>query len=252
MTLTGTNSPLEAAAISDLGKVRKRNEDAYVIDLERKLFIVSDGMGGANEGALASEIVTSVLPRMIAPHLDLEVKSRARSLRQYLRKTVIDLSNHLHNQAEDDPSLKGMGATVVLAAIRNRWVHIAHLGDSRAYIQRENTLMQLTEDHSMISLLLRQEIITPEEIMNHPAKGKILRFVGMPGNPLPEVSTLSLLKGDRLLLCTDGLTGMITDEEIKAILHSHPDLANACRALINAANNAGGEDNITAMIVNWR
>ena len=145
-----------------------------------------------------------------------------------------------------------MGATVVLAMIKRRSAYIAHMGDSRAYLFRDNQLKQLTEDHSIVGILLRHGDITPEEATEHPAKGRLSRYVGMEGKVYPDVRSIAIKKEDRLLLCSDGLSGMLNDRNIAELLIMHPDPQAACKALADAANSAGGTDNITVVIVDWK
>jgi protein phosphatase len=252
-----TNSKLKHpnmhwGGLTDIGKVRQENQDAFVVEPEMGLFVVSDGMGGAQGGALASKVVISVLPRIIEKKIAELKKPTAEAVRRSMRDAIMELSRQVYEKSVNQIGLKGMGATVVLALIRGRWAHIAHLGDSRAYLLRNGQLTRITEDHSVIAILLRRGEITPEEAKFHPAKSQLTRVVGMEGEAYPDVYTIALKKGDRLLLCTDGLTGMISDTKIETILKKHSDPKQACRSLIDAANQAGGSDNITAIVADWR
>jgi len=239
-------------AVSDIGKARADNQDAFAVDSQTGLFIVSDGMGGAQAGALASQVVIRVLPEMLQAHSDMLKTAPARKVRRILRDSVAELSRELQQKSEDRPGLKGMGATVVATQIRQRWAHIVNMGDSRAYLLRGCNLTQLTEDHSVVALLLRNGEITVEAAKEHAARSHLTRFVGMPMDVLPDVRSVSLRIGDRLLLCTDGLTGMVPDEQLAAILTDREDPEPTCRRLIAAANLAGGRDNITAVVVDWQ
>ena len=240
-----------AGWMSDVGQVRGHNEDACLVDTGRGLFVVSDGMGGAQAGELASEIVVKALPQMIGDGLARCEKTSARAIRRVLRDAVTELNRQLHEQSAHQAGLKGMGATVALVLIRKRWAHITHMGDSRVYLWRAGGLEQLTADHSIVGILLRDGEITPEQAETHPAKGSLSRYVGMGGDVYPDVRTITLKKGDRLLLCSDGLTGMVPDSEIATILAGNDDPRQACEALVAAANQTGGKDNITAVVVNW-
>ncbi|MDI7278161.1 MAG: SpoIIE family protein phosphatase, partial [Anaerolineae bacterium] len=150
------------------------------------------------------------------------------------------------------PRPRRPGATVAAAWLRGGQAHLAHMGDSRIYLYRQGRLSQQTEDHSVVALLLRSGEITPEEARRHPARHQITRHVGMEGEVYADVRTIQLEPGDRLLLCTDGLTGPLDDERVAALLAEHGDPEAACRALVAAANAAGGADNITALVVDWR
>ncbi len=241
---------LAAAAATDVGKVRAQNEDAHLVDIEHGLFIVSDGMGGMQAGEVASKVVVEVLPRMIEQRLAGLEKTGGQSLRKMLSEAIVELSGQLCCASATQPGLKGMGATLVLVLIRGRCACVAHMGDSRVYLFRNGKLTQLTEDHSLVALLLRRGDITPRQAKTHPARSQISRYVGMEGELGPDVSALMLKVGDRLLLCSDGLTGMVADNSIRTILKTKRDPKTACESLIEAANAAGGHDNITAVVLN--
>lgn len=240
---------LTAASASDVGKVRAQNEDACLVDVEHGLFIVSDGMGGAQAGALASKIVVRVLPRLIKERLTRLKKPSSRTVRLSLRDAIVELSQQIHKESANRIDLKGMGATVVLVMLRRRWAYLTHMGDSRAYLFRDGQLTQLTDDHSIVGILLRHGDITPEEARKHPARGRLSRYVGMKGKVYPDVQTQALRAEDKLLLCSDGLSGMLTDIAIAKLLKKHQDPQAACQALVNGANAAGGKDNTTVVIV---
>ena len=245
--------PVRAACVSDAGRVRENNEDSYLVSLEQNLLIVSDGMGGHQAGEVASEAVVTVLPEMIKQRLAGESSPRPRIVELTLRETILQLSQRLRAESAGRGGLKGMGATVALAWLRGPegMAHLAHMGDSRIYLYRHGNLTQLTEDHSVVALLLKRGDITPEEARRHPARGRLSRYVGMEGEVYPDVQTVRLREGDRLLLCTDGLTGPVSDDEIAALLRANLDPEAACQALVDAANDAGGKDNITVLVVNW-
>jgi len=241
---------LTYAGLTDRGRVRPQNEDRWVADPEQGLYLVADGMGGEVAGALAAQVVVETLPALLRqrlPGLDTLATSEAG---QRVQAALVELNDHLRAQSRNHPGLEGMGATVVLALIRDTQALIAHLGDSRAYLWRQKRLKRLTTDHSVIQLLLHSGDITPEEAATHPARSHLTRFVGMPGEALPEVRWQTLAPGDRLLLCSDGLTGMVSDREVLAILNRRLPPEETCQRLIEAANAAGGQDNITVVIVN--
>ncbi|MFC1603657.1 Stp1/IreP family PP2C-type Ser/Thr phosphatase [Planctomycetota bacterium] len=241
-----------AGSLSDVGRIRDRNEDTCLVDANRGLFIVSDGMGGAQAGELASEIVIRALPLMVEAHLAQCQQTPARLVRRSLRDIFTDLNQQMYNESLGRVGLRGMGATVVLVLIRKQWAHIAHMGDSRVYLWRSSGLEQLTADHTLVGTLLRSGEITPRQAETHPARGHLTRFMGMGGEVYPDVKTIGLKKGDRLLLCSDGLTGMISDSEITTILATNEHPQRACEMLVTSANQAGGADNITAVVVKWK
>lgn len=248
--MENTNLFLSAGYATDTGRVRKQNEDCVHVDLQSGLFIVSDGMGGGHSGALASEIVVKLLPPMVHGRMARLKKRSAGKIRDLLQNALMDLNRSIRQKMAVQGSLKGMGATVVMTKLHKQWAHLAHMGDSRAYLFHNGLLRLLTEDHSIVGILLRHGEISQEEARIHPARGRLSRFIGLDGEVYPDVQTLTLRKGDRLLLCTDGLTGMISDKEIAAILEDSPGAQEACQEMIRAANTAGGEDNITVVVVN--
>jgi PPM family protein phosphatase len=166
-----------------------------------------------------------------------------------LARAIVTLSTQLREQTRNEPGLAGLGSTVVCALVREDQALITYMGDSRAYRLRQGKLRQLTRDHSLVQLLLDSGKITAAEAATHPARGQLTRQVGMEGEPLPQTRLLKLQPGDLLLLCTDGLTGMLSDREIQAILREPVGLKTQCRRLIQAANKAGGRDNVTVVLV---
>lgn len=243
--------PFRWAAASDIGKVRDENQDSFLVEPEVGLFLVSDGIGGHRGGALASKIVAEDLSVMIENRLGELRSSSPRAVRSLFKKTIVEQSKQLQMEAESETGYKGMGATLVLALLRDSRAYIANLGDSRIYRLRNNRFVQLTKDHSVVSELLSKGRIELAEAQNHAAAGQITHYVGMEERVTPFIRAFALKKGDRLLLCTDGLTDMVNDKSTAAILTSEPDCRAACDALIAAANAAGGHDNITVVIVDW-
>ena len=247
-----TEPSLSWGAASDIGKIRDENQDAYLVDSELGLFLVSDGIGGHQGGALASKIVTEVLPTLVRDKLTVVVDWDSPTFKSILKETILELSRHMRTEAAAQAEFGGMGATLVTALLHGSRCFIANMGDSRAYLFRRGRLSQLTEDHSIVGLLLRVGLITPARAKSHPARGQLTRSIGMRRDVHAYVSALDLEEGDRLLLCSDGLTGMIDDEQIAGLLQDHTDPQIACHALVDAANAAGGNDNVTAVMIDWR
>lgn len=243
--------PFRWAAASDRGKVRDENQDSFLVEPEVGLFLVSDGLGGHRGGALASKIVAEDLPVMIETRLGRLKSSGPRAVRSLFKKTIVEQSRQLQMEADSETGYKGMGATLVLALLRDGRAYIANLGDSRIYRLRDNRFVQLTKDHSVVSELLSKGRIELAEAQTHATAGQITHYVGMEEKVTPFIRAFALKKGDRLLLCTDGLTDMVNDESIAVILMDEPSCQAACDALIAAANTAGGCDNITVVIVDW-
>lgn len=237
------------AGLSDRGRVRESNEDRWSADVELGLFVVSDGMGGLPAGEVAADVVVTTLPTLIATHFGAAPDLAAPEATQRLHTVLAELNTDLRAGSREDPQRAGMGATAVVALVRQATALIAHLGDSRAYLWREHSLQRLTHDHSWAQGLLDAGLITEQEAADHPARHQLARHVGMDGEALPDVRRIPLHPADRLLLCSDGLTNMLDDARIQAILNDHPNPDHACRALVEAANDAGGADNITALVV---
>ena len=233
---------------SNVGRVRSENQDAWKADASAGLFLVADGMGGANAGGVAAKAVAELLSSRVAERTAPLQKRRAKALPEELQKTIQEFSAELRDRANADARLKGMGATLVLALSRGRSLHVAHLGDSRAYLMEGGRLKRLTRDHSIVAVMLELGKITLEQAQVHPLRHKISRFVGMDGKAVSDVATLKPKPGARLLLCTDGLTNMLSDERIQAALSSEAAPEGACRKLIEEANAAGGQDNVTALV----
>lgn len=235
--------------LSDRGQVRSHNEDNWLILPDKALFLVADGMGGAAGGELAARMVVEELPRLLAEKRQDYQELFPTELTALISEALVELSKRVRDYATENPEFSGLGSTVVLALIKDKQAVMAHMGDSRAYWWRQGCLEQLTKDHSIVQYLVDLGEITPEEAARHPARNQITRCIGMSHEPIPEVRVIDLAPGDRLLLCSDGLTGMVAAASIAEILAAAPDPELACRDLVAAANEAGGKDNITVVVV---
>jgi serine/threonine protein phosphatase PrpC len=228
----------EQYAVTDTGRQRRANEDSLLA--RSPLFVVADGMGGAQAGEVASRIaVESFQPGLqdaSRPELELAELAHAANAR------IHELS---HSNAEQ----AGMGTTLTAVYVGEEEVAIAHVGDSRAYCLREGQLLRLTDDHSLVDELMRQGRLTPEEAVEHPQRSVITRALGPEGTVDVDTRSFRARPGDVYLLCSDGLTTMLTEEEILALLLANPSLRDAAEALIAAANEAGGRDNITVVLI---
>lgn len=244
---------LRVASITDQGLVRKENQDAFFSDPERRLFLVADGMGGHAAGATAAQMVVETLPGLVLkgykklaengrPITDVEIG-------QALRKATIALNNKVHAEGTANLDKRGMGATVVLASFIEKWVFFMHMGDSRAYLLRQTHFQQLTEDHTVGTMLLKMNQITEEELASKPVLHRLSRCVGMEGEAKPEVQKMVVHPGDRILLCSDGLTRMVSDDRLAEILGGVDDPEVICRQFVAAAKAGGGQDNITAVVI---
>ena len=242
---------LQAYVCTDIGKRRQQNEDRYMLDLSHALFIVADGMGGQQAGEVAAEAITTVLPPMLIQRASSKQNETLHRNAEIVRETLLDLSQRLWNEGRERSMLQGMGSTIVLMWVFGQQALLAHMGDSRIYLLRQGQLSSLTQDHSVLATLLRNNAITPEDARSHPARGKLSRYMGMEDKVGPEVQRLQIYNGDRLLLCTDGLTNMVSDEKIERLLIDNPKPETACTQLVQCANDAGGTDNITVMVIDY-
>jgi len=227
----------KSAGRTDPGRKRRRNEDAFV--LAPPLFAIADGMGGAQAGEVASKLAAAALEE--SDHGQLRGEDGVAELIQEANRRV-------HERANADPSTSGMGTTMTVALVEDGKVVIGHVGDSRAYRVRDGRLEQLTEDHSLVNELLKSGKLSPEEAEIHPQRSVITRAVGTDPDVDVDTFTVAAEVGDVFLLCSDGLTDMISDGTIRDLVEEHrTDLEQAARALVDAANRGGGEDNITVV-----
>ncbi|MFM7551940.1 MAG: Stp1/IreP family PP2C-type Ser/Thr phosphatase, partial [Actinomycetota bacterium] len=224
----------ETGACTDVGRLRQSNEDALV--LADPVFAVADGMGGARAGEVASAMAVAALYGFAGGA-------------DGLVAALEDVNDRIHAAAQADGSLAGMGTTATAALVTRDELVIAHVGDSRAYLLRDGRLRQVTDDHSLVAELIRRGALTPAEAERHPQRSVITRALG--AEPDVEVDVVRLVPqaGDVLLLCSDGLTGMVGDGEIGRIVGEPGPLPERARELVQAANGAGGEDNVTVVLV---
>ena len=230
--------PVAAYAVaSDTGRRRLRNEDNYVV--APPLFAVADGMGGAQAGEVASRLAASALEGGDSDGL---------SGLERLDALIQEANRRIYDRASSDPSASGMGTTMTVALVEGMTVAIGHVGDSRAYLVRGEQMEQLTEDHSLVNELLKSGKLSEEEAQVHPQRSVITRAVGTDPDVDVDGFTIEAEEDDVFLLCSDGLTDMVEDEEILDLVHEHrDDLEKAVKALVKAANRGGGDDNITAV-----
>jgi protein phosphatase len=227
-----------AGFATDIGRVRQGNEDCYLV--ESPLFAVADGMGGHRGGEVASHLALDTVEAM---------HQRGEGT---LADQVREANRAVFERSSKDRSVAGMGTTLTAALVDGEGLHLAHVGDSRAYLLRAGSLRQLTDDHTLVNRMVKAGEITRAEADVHPHRNVVTRSVGTePDVPVDEQS-VALLEGDRILLCSDGLTGMVTEDQIQAILESTDDAQQAADRLIRAANRAGGIDNITAVVLDVR
>lgn len=240
-----------AAARSDVGKSRAANEDYFAIRSESGLFLVADGMGGHGNGEVASRLATrSVCDTILAlPKETWRRKSSAEQPAAALREALEKANQAVFRAVDGNAELSGMGATMVALLLVGESAIVAHAGDSRAYRVRAGKLGQLTEDHTWVGQQVTAGELSPDEARQHPFRNVVTRALGGEANLIVDVSAHDIREGDIFLLCTDGLTGVVPDERIVEIVDGTGTLDGRCAALIDAANEGGGPDNITAVLV---
>ncbi len=237
------------AGFSDLGRKRARNDDRWGADEALGLYVVADGVGSTSHGDLAAALVVEMLPGYVARDLA-GMDLRDAQVTERLGRAMVEMCNELYARSRTEPLLASADTTVVAAVISNSRAVIAHLGDSRAYLYRDRLVDRLTSDHTVVQAVMDAGELTAEQAAHHPSRSVVTRHVLMTPPANPDVRALDLRPGDRILLCSDGLHGLVDDATLAAILADYPDPAAACQALIDAANHAGGPDNITAVVIN--
>lgn len=239
---------IRAFSITDIGRVRKLNQD-YVFASEQalgnlpNLFIVADGMGGHNAGDYASKHAVEIMKAEIE-------RSFEKSPVKILRKAIQAANDYIRQKAGEDESLRGMGTTVVAATcLGDRYLEVANVGDSRLYIVNNDKIEQITRDHSLVEEMVRMGGIDRESARIHPDKNIITRAVGVEAAVEADFYNVELERGDTVLLCSDGLTNMLEDEEIRMIMGSREGVEEKAEELVRAANDNGGRDNIAVIII---
>lgn len=231
------------------GLVRPLNEDALGADPQSGLFILADGLGGYNAGEIASTMAVSTLLAQLSALRAESAGSAAFDPRQVLTAALVDMNGGIFSAALNSAAFEGMATTIVVAWLLGERLWVAHTGDSRLYRQREGSLAQLTRDHSFSQELLDAGMVTEDEVRLLPAKNLVTRALGASPDIEPEVHDYDLRDGDLLLLCSDGLTEMVSCDEIAGVLGAYADLPEAARRLVDLANQAGGRDNTSIVLV---
>jgi serine/threonine protein phosphatase PrpC len=228
------------AARTDTGRARSANEDSYWV--HSPLFVLADGMGGAQAGEVASQTAVSVFSTQGG------MPDGPGTYEERLAALVAQANGQVYSQAQSDDQFAGMGTTLTVAYVGEDDLAIAHVGDSRFYVLRDGELTQLTDDHSLVGELVRRGQISAEEAEDHPQRSIITRALGIEGEVVVDHFSWPVRDGDLFLLCSDGLTGMVSDAGVAEILAGAPSLAVAAQRLVAAANEAGGRDNITVIL----
>jgi protein phosphatase len=228
---------LIAHAVTDVGRVRDGNEDGYRIDERTGLVAVADGMGGHVGGEIASAIALEALVAAVANG-------------RPIRDAIAEANEAVIEKADADQNLRGMGTTLTAATMASGGtLLVGHVGDSRAYLSRDGAIRQITDDHSLVEEMVQRGQLTPEQAEVHPQRSIVTRAIGIDPDIEVDVYPVELHPGDRVLLCSDGLTDMVRAEAIGQILAREPDGQRAAQLLVESANAAGGNDNITALVI---
>ncbi|MFC4557064.1 Stp1/IreP family PP2C-type Ser/Thr phosphatase [Virgibacillus kekensis] len=240
---------MEEKFLTDQGKIRTHNEDAggvFYNGSGQLLAIVADGMGGHKAGDVASQMATTIIQQkwQDSPELTLPEDTEA-----WLAESLQEVNNAIFEKADSKEECRGMGTTVVIAVCAKDFVTVTHIGDSRCYILNESGFKQITEDHSLVNELVRSGQISRDDAEQHPRKNVLLKALGTEENVVADVQSIGWETGDRLLLCSDGLTNKVTDEELHNYVVAGTDAESTGKELIYLANERGGEDNITLIII---
>ncbi len=235
---------LTAAARTDVGLRRSANEDCYALAPDLGLYVVADGMGGHTAGRLASALASEGVVNALR-----QLGESQASLTERLRYCVAAANRYIFETAQAKPELAGMGTTLVALLAGPGRIALAHVGDSRAYLIRRGLIRRLTDDHSLVAELVRRREITESAARGHPHRHVLTRALGVRRVVEADLAELTPAADDLVVLCSDGLTGHLHDEEIAEVVLRDSELATACARLIELANARGGEDNITVALV---
>ena len=249
---------IEVAGQTDVGRKRSHNEDNFAILSEFGLYIVADGMGGHASGEVASKMAIDTMQEFFAATSDDPERTwpykmdRSKGYEENRLITGVKLSNlRIFETAQKNSKQRGMGTTLCALFAVEDGIYVAHVGDSRAYRVREGKIEQLTEDHSLLNDYRKMKKLSPEEIENFPHKNVIVRALGMKDTVKVDTRYEAPRARDTILLCSDGLSGPVSDEKMLEIVETSQDLPTATRRLIDAANEGGGPDNITCILARW-
>ncbi|SHI04328.1 Stp1/IreP family PP2C-type Ser/Thr phosphatase [Sporanaerobacter acetigenes] len=240
---------MQIGVCSDIGKARENNQDSYFYSqrMDFPLFIVADGMGGHKAGEVASCMAVEIVKDFFLDKKKQNLLDNEENLISFIEESINRANDKIYKKAISNEQYNGMGTTLTMAYFLNGKVFIGHVGDSRAYLVRDNGLMQLTDDHSLVAELVKKGSISKEEAQYHPQRNIITRAVGTSEEIDVDIKFVEIKNDDILLMCTDGLTSMIEENEIKNLLLVGSNMQESCNDLIKKANDLGGLDNITVI-----
>jgi PPM family protein phosphatase len=233
---------------TDRGVKRDGNEDALFVLPEQQLYIVADGVGGHNSGELASRMAVSYIAQYVALHPLSQVKGKS-GLRAYFKACFEGANDLIYKKAESEGENEGMATTAVLCYLNDGVAYVVNVGDSRAYLIRENTIRQITEDHTCVQSMIKSGMITTDQALTHPDRNMITRAIGGEPTVLPDFFRFDTCVGDVILLCTDGLYGEMSAEHILQLAQKPKTMHRLASDLVEEANQQGGKDNISVICI---
>lgn len=235
--------------LTDRGRVRSHNEDAggiYYNSTNQLLAVIADGMGGHQAGDVASKMAITQIDKQWKNTKKFE---KPNEIEEWLLNTIQEINKSIYEYAQNNQECEGMGTTLVIVVHIDEFLTVAHIGDSRCYLLNQHKLKQVTEDHSLVNALVQSGQISRDDAKHHPRKNVVLRALGSELQVDADIKTISIDENEKILLATDGLTDKILDEELFEIINKHDDIHLACQELIDLANNRGGEDNISLILL---
>lgn len=240
---------MNVSALTDVGLVRKNNEDSFYksTDFDLPLFVVADGMGGHNAGETASNMAIEIVKKYFVENKN-SLNSEKRLI-SIIKDSIKEANEKIYKLSKDDKLCSGMGTTITLAYILGEKIYIGHVGDSRAYIINNSHICQITEDHSLVQELVKSGSITIEECKTHPQRNMITRAVGTSEDIEVDIIIKTFNQNDILFICSDGLSNMVNDNDIIHIFNNESLIKKACENLIKKAKDNGGKDNITVIAI---
>jgi len=244
---------VRAAGLTDIGKVRSINQDSFHLLEDKQVYIVADGMGGHAAGDQASRIAVKTIAEILSNYDfsqdDVEDETESgMSVEELIRYALQEANEQILLASLSNQHLQGMGTTAIVAVENKGSLFVGHIGDSRTYLTRESQISQITEDHSVVQQLVKAGAISEEEAQVHPYKNVITRCLGMQANVEPDTLELVLQPGDKVLMCSDGLSNMVSDKQMEEMLNQNTP-EEACQKLVDLANENGGTDNITVVLL---
>lgn len=248
---TEKSSDEKVFGATDIGKMRENNEDYFLIEKEKQLYIVSDGMGGHNAGEIASLNATQTVKEYFTAERLGKIKKDPKLVRDEIIDSIKKAHHHILDMSAKNPDYKGMGCTIVVALLIDDILHLGHIGDSRAYLADEKSITLLTSDHTYVMQLVKAGKMKMEDIRDSNIKNHLSQALGAPITLAPDYSKQKLNPGDRVMICSDGLWDLIPDREIFNLLRQNKSKEQICKDFIRKANKKGGLDNITLIVFEY-